>query len=191
MLQRKRCVWRTGDVMHLRARKPQFDLKNTLHSKYAYKLAVAMAPHTLLVPLDHLAIRVHSDEGVLVLRDLDLLGPLPEVGDGIVGQVERRDPLNVAEGDSVRVKVALVVVNETEVDDVEGEAPPLRLVNAGRGRVQHAVVKLNKLLGISGGGAHSVFLLNAVHRREDGTEWVDAHARPGREGMGGFPKSRG
>ena len=36
--------------MHLRARKPQFDLKNTLHSKYAYKLAVAMAPHTLLVP---------------------------------------------------------------------------------------------------------------------------------------------
>ena len=43
-------VWRTGvrgddrDVVHLRALKPQFDLKNTLHSKYAYKLA--MAPHT-------------------------------------------------------------------------------------------------------------------------------------------------
>ena len=32
------------DVVHLRALKPQFDLKNTLHSKYAYKLA--MAPHT-------------------------------------------------------------------------------------------------------------------------------------------------
>ena len=106
------------------------------------------------------------------------VGRAPEEG---VAQVEEAGEAEEACGGPLRCMLGLVML---------GWGREFGVRDCGGGQVQHAVVELAKLLGVSGRGALSVFLLNAVHRREDGTEWVDAHARHRREGIGSFQKSR-